>query len=359
MSYNGIEIDMFSLGDADSILVTKWTGEYSRRVLIDGGNANSSEVVQKFLRDRGIWCIEDVVCSHPHDDHAAGLIPLLRDSGVLFGTLWVHVPQNHINLLGYRLGLYRLSQSKRVQKAVKGLETIDELLAVAKSKNVTVREPFAGANIGFMTVCGPSVEYYRELLPEFADLDHLEAEDRESTLPNLDALLELFDGAELSDSLLDDPRTTAENNSSTILATVFDGRKFLFTADAGAQALSRASAAYNLSRCYWMQIPHHGSRRNITAGLINYFAPTVAYVSADGSLKHPRRAVVNAFKKAGAIVYSTHYPSARHLRSHLGVVPVRRDYSAATPLWDADAPKLDFAKLLLGGIGGPGRAVDA
>lgn len=348
MSYNGLEIDMFSLGDADSILVTKWTGEYSRRVLIDGGNASSSDTVQKFLRDQGIWYIDDVVCSHPHDDHAAGLIPLLRDSGVCFGTLWVHVPQNHINLLGYRLGLYRLSQSKRVQKAVKGLETIDELLAVAKTKNVTVREPFAGANIGFMTVCGPSVEYYRELLPEFADLDHLEAEDRKSTLPNLDALLELFDGGELSDSLLDDPQTTAENNSSTILATVFDGRKYLFTADAGAQALCRAVAAYDLSRCWWMQIPHHGSRRNITAGLINHFAPTVAYVSADGSVKHPRRAVVNAFKNAGSLVYSTHYPSAANLWSHHGVVPVRSGYVTATSLWNVHAPKLDLAKLLMG-----------
>lgn len=348
MSYNGIEIDMLSLGDADSILVTKWTGEYSQRVLIDGGNVGSSEVVQNFLRAQGIWYIEDVVCSHPHDDHAAGLISLLRDSGIVVGTLWVHVPQNHINLLGFRLGLYHLTSSSRVKAAVKGLETVDELLAVATAKNITVREPFAGANVGFMTVCGPSVGYYRELLPEFADLDHLETEDRKATFPNLDALLGLLDGGELSDSLLEDPFTTPENNSSTILATVFDGRKYLFTADAGAQALCRAAAAYDLSRCSWMQIPHHGSRRNITAGLIKYFAPTVAYVSADGSVKHPRRAVVNAFKNAGSLVYSTHYPSPANLRSHHGVVPVRSGYVTASSLWNAEAPKLDLARLLMG-----------
>jgi len=36
-TYYGLEIDMLSLGDADSILITEWCGNYVFRVLVDGG----------------------------------------------------------------------------------------------------------------------------------------------------------------------------------------------------------------------------------------------------------------------------------------------------------------------------------
>jgi hypothetical protein len=85
-----------------------------------------------------------------------------------------------------------------------------------------------------------------------------------------------------------------------------------------------------------MQIPHHGSRRNVTKNLIDLFAPSTAFVSAEGSKKHPRRAVVNAFKDAGAKVYSTHYPTPIHLRQYVGTVPTRDGYEPVTALYDAE-----------------------
>lgn len=333
MSDTGIEIDMLSLGDADSILVTKWTGDDAQRVLIDGGNADSSEVVQSFLKDRGIRHIENVVCSHPHNDHAAGLIPLLRDSGITVSTLWVHQPQKHPNLPAYRQSRYRDSPTKRVRSAVEGLERIDELVAVAEAKSIEVNEPFAGHDIGFLEVCGPSIKYYRELLPEFADLDHLESQDRKPK-----TFGELYPDANApSDSLLFDPHTSPENNSSTILTTELNGHTYLFTADAGAQALQHAAGVHDLARCWWMQIPHHGSRHNITANLINRFSPENACVSASGK-DHPHQAVVDAFRSMRTEVYSTHYPQPAHLWFYEGVVQVRPDYGAATPLRCARPP---------------------
>jgi hypothetical protein len=61
-------------------------------------------------------------------------------------------------------------------------------------------------------------------------------------------------------------------------------------------------------------------------------------MSYDGTTKHPRRAVVNAFKAVGAQVFSTHYPppNGGNKWFSLGTVPGRSDYSATIPLYDAD-----------------------
>jgi hypothetical protein len=42
-AFYGVEIDMLSLGDADAILVTEWSGNHVFRVLIDGGTADDAK----------------------------------------------------------------------------------------------------------------------------------------------------------------------------------------------------------------------------------------------------------------------------------------------------------------------------
>ena len=74
--------------------------------------------------------------------------------------------------------------------------------------------------------------------------------------------------------------------------------------------------------------------RNLTKSLIETFSPKTAYVSAGGSDKHPRRAVVNAFKKIGTSVDSTHYPkSALICAIPLGLCRHER-VTTLLPRWD-------------------------
>lgn len=340
MNYDGIEIDMLCIGDADSILVTRWVpGRRPMRVLIDGGTAESAETVLSFLANQAIGTIDHLVCTHPHDDHALGLVTIASQSWLGIGCAWMHRPQSHLDL-GRLLSIRSLSSQNRIAREIqKSLETVDELTGVLARRGVPMFEPFAGTQIGFLTVVGPSVEYYRQLVGEFADVNTRAAFERvvEQTRQN-ETLLELLQIGSSDGSLLENPQTSAENQSSAILATVVGDRKYLFTADAGAEALARALQAYpQLAGLHWMQIPHHGSRRNITAGLIDHLRPNVAFVSACGNAKHPRRAVVNAFKRVGTLVYSTHYPAAEHLYHHSGLVPAREGYGPAYPLWNAPA----------------------
>ncbi len=339
MSYNGIEIDMLSLGDADCLLFTHWVDGCYMRILIDGGNKGSAPTARQFLRNRGISHLQHVVCTHPHDDHAGGLVGLLADATLAIDRVWVHCPKLHVSMLLVEYALNQTHGLRRAEVIQETLKTVDTLTAICAARQIPISEPFAGAQIGPLIVVGPTVEYYSELVAQFANSDAIRASEAlVSSLPNqalLESLLESMNPP-VSESLEANPETEPENNSGVILAMQHDSGLHLFTGDAGAQALLKASQQYRLGGCHWMQIPHHGSRHNITEPLIEYFRPACAFVSAKGSVKHPRRAVVNAFKKVGARAYSTHYPNGTNLWHHRGSVPPRTGYFAATALWEAN-----------------------
>ena len=338
MSYDGIEIDMLSLGDADCILVTQWYGLEAQRVLIDGGNKGDINKVRSFLHARGVQHLDDVICTHPHDDHAGGLVNLLDMNFISVGRMWMHIPQNYVDPNRVTGALNRTQGLTRARVIQESLQTVSDLETSCHRRRISISEPFQGDEIGMLTVIGPSCEYYRELVAHFSDPDAIRATESlvsDNIYQTLSELILEGTPASTTGALLPNPNTTPENNSTAILGVAHDSKLHLFTGDAGAQALTLAAEAYNLQNCHWMQIPHHGSRRNITESLITHFQPRTAFVSAAGNLKHPRQAVVNAFKRAGARVYSTHYPDGGHLWHHQGNVPERPSYRRATPLYEA------------------------
>jgi len=361
--YNGIEVDMLSLGNADCILVSFWSGFSVHRVLIDGGNKGDAPTVRAFLRNLKIETIDDVLSTHLHDDHSGGLIELLSDETLTFGKVWCHVPQWHVDNMDKAWAALKAagSSSDEAAKIRKSLQTVADIYAIAQKRGIPHEEPFKGKRLGNLEVCSPTVEFYDGLAIEITDVEKIKAEDAAEVRYDTQTTLEetmfkaILDDSSSDSSLLTDPHTTPENESSAVTGTQHDGKVFLFTSDAGTCALTNVLRDYKVKGLHWMQIPHHGSRRNITKSLIDTFAPNTAYVSAEGSKKHPRRAVVNAFKEAGATVYSTHYPKPLDLRNHLGTVPTRPGYGTATALYDADklskaaAPDWSGLASILGG----------
>jgi beta-lactamase superfamily II metal-dependent hydrolase len=339
--YNGIEIDMLSLGNADCILVSFWSGFSVRRVLIDAGNKGDAPIVRAFLRGLKVETIDDVLNTHLHDDHSGGLIDLLSDNTLKFGKLWCHVPHWHVESVDKVYAAVKAAGA--VDEAMnirKSLETAASIFNIAKGRGIPHEEPFKGKRLGNLEVCSPTEEFYNGLVAEFTDAEKIKAEDAAQKRYDLQNVLEetmaksILAGSLADSSLLDDPQTTPENESSAVTGTTHDGKVILFTADAGTCALTNVAKSYKVAGLHWMQIPHHGSRRNLNETLIETFAPAVAFVSAVGNDKHPRRAIVNAFKKLGTLVYSTHYPNPGPLKFYVGTVPARPGYDAATPLWD-------------------------
>lgn len=121
------------------------------------------------------------------------------------------------------------------------------------------------------------------------------------------------------DLLTDDEDTTsAENNSSAIVLFSLDGHKLLFTGDAGKTALLHAVSYADglgipLTNLAFLDVPHHGSRRNVNTKVLRRMNGTTAFISAStGSSKHPSKKVINGLKKHGAKVYKTNGNTIRH-----------------------------------------------
>jgi len=338
--YDGVEYDMLSLGDADCILVSTWNGQTVSRVLIDGGNKGDAEKVRSFLREMSIPRLDAVLSTHGHDDHSGGLIALLADRTLQIDLLLSHVPQWHIGSMdAVNKALRDAGPSSEADAIRKTLETSATLYNLARERKIPHAEPFEGRQVGGLTILSPSVEFYEGLVKEFTEADSIRAEAAaQQRYDQQTAQEETLQKAGLleSSSLLNDPHTAPENESSVITFAKRGNSAILLTADAGMCALTKVAEKYDIAKPHSMQIPHHGSRRNLNKALIEHLSPEYALVSAIGDSKHPRRAVVNAFKELGTKVYSTHYPKSATLHHSIGTVPNRSNWVTATPLWDAD-----------------------
>ena len=146
------------------------------------------------------------------------------------------------------------------------------------------------------------------------------------------------------ETLSEDGETSCENESSVVLYGNLGGRGVLLTGDAGIQALGKATdyatdLGFDLITSKFMQVPHHGSRNNVSPSILNRFVgPKVgegaattktAFVSASkDSEVHPRKVVTNAFLRRGANVHQTKGQSKRHSHN----MPDREGWTASTPI---------------------------
>jgi len=331
MNYNGLEIDMLSLGDADCILVSQWAGDDVCRVLIDAGKAKHSAQILTKLLLLNVKKIDHLVCSHWDTDHAGGMVEFIADARIEIGEFWMHMPWKHVDIKEVEASLEKVA----MKTVIASLNTANALHAAAIARKLTPQEPFTGKTIGFLEVLGPDEKFYVEQVESFRDVEKVKEMARAEYSEAWAADQFTLNGVKLAETKvkLGQPATGAENESSTVLRATHDGKSILFTADAGVKALSRVRQSFpDLAGCKWMQMPHHGSNRNITEELIAFFAPERTFVSAQGDEKHPRREVVDAFKNANSAVYSTHHPAPGDLRQSFGNIPPREGLIPATPL---------------------------
>jgi len=333
--FNGLEIDMLALGDADCIVVTQYTNFGPQRILIDGGNASDAPVISELLCSRGMTNFWAAVSTHQHNDHARGLIKLLQNKSITISTGWMHDVRNHVAADALRRA--SSGNSSRADDVKEVLENTKELVSAFASRNLSPQEPFAGATIaGYpsMIVLGPSLPLYQRMLREFTKVDvpsftpppvsFLETlsaiggtapRTRYGTLsemldpsvetmygivppaPAYGSLLSTLAGVLENSSVKKNPETQPFNNTSAILGVIVNGHRLMLTGDAGSVALDAIPPEWK--RLLWMQVPHHGSEGNLSQSNIERFCPKFAYVSARGDMSHPSKAIVNGLVKVG------------------------------------------------------------
>lgn len=336
----GYEVDFLGVGsesksgDAIAIRFGNLHGTRNEQtvVVIDGGFSDTgSELVEHIRKYFGTETVDLVISSHPDQDHINGLEAVLNELQVK--ELWLHQPWLHNHKLAEEFADGRLTDNSLGERLKQNLERAYSLSKLAEEKGIRVKEPFTGLKdkSGCVTVLGPSQFYYKSLIPDFdgmPDRADNSAITNESWIDKAVRVAKAFFANWGDDYISDDSQTSAKNNSSVITQIIVGNRRLVFTADAGIQALEYA--AYQIESCIsdaelkFIQIPHHGSKRNIGPTVLNRFignpviegkntgVTAIVSTAKGGEPKHPRKAVLNAFTHRGAKVLVTRGQGIRH-----------------------------------------------
>lgn len=323
------EIDFLAVGDGkdsgDAIAMrfTRPDTGGLAHVIIDGGfQDDGPELVHHVRKYFETDEIDLAILTHPDGDHIGGLGAVVRQLNVK--ELWLHE-------IGAHSGA-----------TLPAAAAVSDLIRVANEHGTEVRQPWTGAQRfgGAITVLGPDKPYYQQLVKEQVEGERAAAVAAKALVG---AARGLFD--RLTDALgievpFAEKDVSPRNNSSIITLLRVDGRHMLFTADAGVPALDRGwTYGENgglVADPSFVQIPHHGSRRNASSDWLNRLlgepgqAETrVAFVSVvPESDKHPSGKVINAYKRRGCRVVAT----AGNAISHSDGAPARLGWGPATPL---------------------------
>lgn len=354
------DIEFLPVGDGtkagDAIVISYGVNGPEQVMVVDGGTVDSGEAmvkhIQKYFSSEAV--ITHLVSTHPDSDHASGLRPILEHfkvSNVWLHGLWHHAAETLHLFKDKRWTVDSLAQAIRREYSI-----IDELIHLANSRGTTIYEPFQGTQIGPFVVLSPTRFAYEHLLPQFRktpepDVEQLKQsqmwiEPRTSFLGKLlERVVDLIPENWDIETLREGGVTAAENESSVVLYGDFGKSAVLLTADAGINALSWSynygrSIGVDFSKIDLIQVPHHGSRNNVSPSLLNHLVgPKQLRGEATERLKaivsapkddenHPRKVVMNAFKRRGAPVCTTQGSKYRY---HSGFA-ARDGYSVAMPL---------------------------
>lgn len=312
-----------SSGDAIALRYGSDTFGFTTHI-VDGGYADTAPGLIKHVREGyGTEVVMHVVLTHADRDHAAGLVDVMETMTV--GALWMNRPWLYAAEI-----VHHFHGNWTVDGLVRHLReqyaTLVELEDIALRRGIPVYEAFQGTTIGQFTVLAPSRARYIALLP---DLDKTpERKTTADTSGVLGYMVELAKAAVrwvvetwTHETLHEHPEpTSASNESSLVQGAVLDGDQIVLTGDVGPDGLHEAATyaerLWGRLNPEFFQVPHHGSRRNVTPSSLNrWLGPIlpqggarlgVAYCSAARlDEDHPRKKVVNAFIRRGYEVFST------------------------------------------------------
>ena len=343
-------IEMLSVGAADAfILYVIDTQGVGHLILIDAGNYKDGDMLVKHIRmyyNNPI--IDFAIVTHSDDDHYGGFVRMLEKinsedkDAITIKRFWVNDPSlNHIDVKDVK-GINRQQTVNNKARTVYNcgqqnlLDMIDSLRIPRSEKFAEIKNDVRGLPIivphdplyTFLYIIGPTRKYYEELIPRFRDeLKYKESDAmyRESSDVETEQSL-----SPTLDNAVDD--SSAHNQSSMIiLFKPNDDEKYLFMGDAGREAFEKIPFFHrNIIRDVdWLKVPHHGSKHNLDSEMIRWIKPKVAYISANTTDEYANQCTINALKRAGCSVYSTHKDHCHFICKQIGK---REGYSTATPL---------------------------
>lgn len=336
-------LDVEAKDSGDAIPLRYQIGSETRIHVTDGGFQKTGDKVVEHINEYYDEpdTIDAVIVSHPDGDHAGGLRTVLENFEV--SELWMLRPWDYVDELIDRFARFKNKENlkKRLKEIYPNVAVLEE---IAEEEDIPIYEPFQGEKIGDFTVLAPTKERYLDLIVESEKTPQATRESIQTSLAKADS-----SQAAWGEESFSSEETSAENNMSVIQYANLCSEKILLTADAGRDALTEAAdyapwAGLILPGINRFQVPHHGSRRNLSTEILNRWLGEVlpesqkpekgtgsftAIISASKDDEdHPRKAVVRACIHRGAKVVST---EGKNLRTNHNA-PARDGWTATTPL---------------------------
>lgn len=271
--------------------------------------------------------IDNMVLTHSDGDHARGLKYVLENCDV--GALWMNRPWLYAEELINRFATYSSVEALR-SRLRKCYPTVNDLEQIANDRGVPIYEAFQGTQIGEFHVMSPSRNTYLDLIVESEKTpEGVEEVEKSASASILEAVAAALSSARnfvaslWGDEVFSPNETSAENEMSVVQAARICGKTILLTGDTGRRGL-RAVVDYapqvglNLPGIDRFQVPHHGSRRNISTDLLDkilgprlssqgdaagLFSAIISSAKADEH--HPRKSVERAMIHRGAHLIAT------------------------------------------------------
>lgn len=325
--------DGSSSGDAICLRYSSDEGTTWHVGVIDGGTQASGETLCEHIKTHyATETVDFLICTHPDQDHASGLSNVMEQLTVK--KLLMHCPWDYVDHIFDSVNDERVTKESLRRRLIEGHPYAYKIYEHAIQNDIPIYHPFSDYDtdhgIPHLDIVGPSVSFYLNQLINFRSItditeDSLQIESilkrlTEAARKATNWVSETWDEEKLVDPT--DDATSGENNSSVICFFNFGGKKILFTADSGTLALSNAadtieSLGHTLQDFSFIQVPHHGSKRNIGPTILDRLigkpkprgsAKTfIALISAakEGEPKHPNKRVVNAFQRRGGNIIAT------------------------------------------------------
>ena len=326
-------IDFISVKNADAIIVWLKKDNIDYVFFIDGGKAaNSKDVIDHY----NLYIKENVnnptliiINSHPHSDHLYGLIEIVDYFGKDISHAVYNDPMKYISNERKQEILDYYGDDQDINHLHEVFNKVKILNDQCQKYNINRLDAFSDLNdkySGLFRILGPSKKFYKEKVDFFTSVENLNKYDyskKGNSFVN-------EEDENLKPCVIVDQENDAspENLTSTIIEfTDSSNKKYLLTADCGIDSFESAEAnGFNLNGGFELaQLPHHGSRRNVSAYWLHRISPNYYVVSAEGTTKHPRRAVINCIKRNinNCNVYSTHKSGTLSITTNRAIFPVR------------------------------------
>jgi len=327
MENDFLEIDFIKIttdNNADAITMRySINNEVIIHVVDAGYEQNGQDLVDHIKKNYGSNSkINHLVLTHPDKDHISGMKKIIENFNI--GTLWMNRPWRHIDYLYKHASRYTNIENFE-QRLRDDYKSLNDLEKIALSKNIEIQDIFAGHCIGKFIVLSPSKSFYLDMLVQSDKNKELQQENDSSYLlehsKSITQKITKYIKSIWGMELFPNENTSEENETSVIQYLNFNNEcEILLTGDAGKLALQKAIDfnpeifPFNGKKINLFQIPHHGSRRNISSEILdslfgkkaqnkkNLFW-AVASVSSE-TKSHPKKAVNRALQHRGGSVFT-------------------------------------------------------